>query len=596
MPYVGNDPNILVYIEAYDQSNTAFVLANTAINQANGAVLKTGNTMTGNLVMSGANIAFTTATDSGIYWGGTGLSFIRSPAANTIVFGTSGAEDMRIDASGNVLIGTTIENSGKLSLGATVRNRVFALYDEGTNWYGLGIAGSEFKILRPNGAILTFGGYDRATDISTELMRLDSVGNLGIGTSLPTAKLHVSGNVTATVIGVGEAPLVSTTAPLQVSGDIFVRGSGPRTISHNIYYDTNWKYSANGYGWGFREDGAGKVQMLRAANNTSGSGSSASVSLNDLFTFDLANNNVGLGTAFPTDKLTVNGSIRSGSINVAGIVGIIVQNGALSANTSRNPGFLNWTDKAFGMELHYGTGSQSPAWATALYGRVTDTTALRLGSYPANSTEQKDFVEYMTILNTGVVGIGTTSPTAKLHVAGNVTAQAIDVAGVNVAPTIVAAFGQANTARTHANAAFAAANAEVIGVAAFGQANTAYTQANGAFNQANTAANNLPQNSQSSNYTLVASDAGKHIFHPGTDTTARTITIPANSVTPFPIGTVITFVNQHAAGVMTININSDIIRLSGGSGTGNRTLAANGMATALKITGTEWIISGSGLT
>jgi hypothetical protein len=106
MPYVGNDPNILVYIEAYDQANTAYDQANTAINQANGAVLKTGNTMTGNLVMSGANIAFTTATNSGIYWGGTGLSFMHSPAANTIVFGTSGAEDMRLDVSGNVGIGT----------------------------------------------------------------------------------------------------------------------------------------------------------------------------------------------------------------------------------------------------------------------------------------------------------------------------------------------------------------------------------------------------------------------------------------------------------------------------------------------------------
>ena len=70
-------------------------------------VYKTGNTMTGNLVMSGANIAFSTAANSGVYWGGTGLSFIYSSAANTLVFGTSFLEDMRIDASGNVGIATT---------------------------------------------------------------------------------------------------------------------------------------------------------------------------------------------------------------------------------------------------------------------------------------------------------------------------------------------------------------------------------------------------------------------------------------------------------------------------------------------------------
>jgi len=70
-------------------------------------VYKTGNTMTGNLVMSGANIAFATATNSGVYWGGTGLSFIHSPAANTIVIGTSLTEGIRFDASGNVGISTS---------------------------------------------------------------------------------------------------------------------------------------------------------------------------------------------------------------------------------------------------------------------------------------------------------------------------------------------------------------------------------------------------------------------------------------------------------------------------------------------------------
>jgi hypothetical protein len=80
--------------------------ANAAFDKANTAVMKTGNTMTGNLVMSGANITFVT-TNSGIYWGQTGLSFIHSPAANTLVFGTSFNEYMRINNSGNVGIGTT---------------------------------------------------------------------------------------------------------------------------------------------------------------------------------------------------------------------------------------------------------------------------------------------------------------------------------------------------------------------------------------------------------------------------------------------------------------------------------------------------------
>jgi len=107
---------------------------------------------------------------------------------------------------------------------------------------------------------------------------------------------------------------------------------------------------------------------------------------------------------------------------------------------------------------------------------------------------------------------------------------------------------------------------------------------------------NIPQNSQSANYTLVVTDAGKHIFHPSADTTARTFTIPANSSVAFAIGTAISFINQNGAGVITIAITApDVMRLSPTGLTGNRSLAANGTATCVKITATEWIISGNAL-
>jgi hypothetical protein len=107
---------------------------------------------------------------------------------------------------------------------------------------------------------------------------------------------------------------------------------------------------------------------------------------------------------------------------------------------------------------------------------------------------------------------------------------------------------------------------------------------------------NIPQNSKSADYTLVLADAGEQIFHPSADTTARTFTIPANSSVAYTIGTAITFINQNAAGVVTIAITTDTMRLAGAGTTGNRTLAANGIATCVKVTSTEWIISGTGLT
>lgn len=106
----------------------------------------------------------------------------------------------------------------------------------------------------------------------------------------------------------------------------------------------------------------------------------------------------------------------------------------------------------------------------------------------------------------------------------------------------------------------------------------------------------IPQNSQSGPYTLVLGDKGKHILHPSADVTARTFTIPANASVAYAIGTAITFVNQHSAGVITIAITTDTMRLAGPGTTGSRTLAADGVATAVKITATEWIISGTNLT
>ena len=104
----------------------------------------------------------------------------------------------------------------------------------------------------------------------------------------------------------------------------------------------------------------------------------------------------------------------------------------------------------------------------------------------------------------------------------------------------------------------------------------------------------LQQNSQSAAYTTVLSDAGKHILHPTADNSARTFTIDSNANVAYPVGTMITFVNQ--INTVTIAITSDTLTLAGAGSTGSRTLAANGIATALKVGSTSWVISGTGLT
>jgi hypothetical protein len=104
----------------------------------------------------------------------------------------------------------------------------------------------------------------------------------------------------------------------------------------------------------------------------------------------------------------------------------------------------------------------------------------------------------------------------------------------------------------------------------------------------------IVQNSQSAAYTTVLGDIGKHILHPASDNNARTFTIDSNANVAYPIGTAITFVNL--VNTVTIAITSDTMYLAGPGTTGSRTLAAYGVATALKVGTTTWIISGTGLT
>lgn len=91
-------------------------------------------------------------------------------------------------------------------------------------------------------------------------------------------------------------------------------------------------------------------------------------------------------------------------------------------------------------------------------------------------------------------------------------------------------------------------------------------------------------------------DLGHILLHPSADTTARTVTIPANASVAFPVGSTFTIINQDAAGALTIAITSDTMRWAPDGTTGSRTLAANGIATLIKVASTEWIISGVGLT
>lgn len=106
----------------------------------------------------------------------------------------------------------------------------------------------------------------------------------------------------------------------------------------------------------------------------------------------------------------------------------------------------------------------------------------------------------------------------------------------------------------------------------------------------------IPQNSQSANYTTVKSDAGKDIFHPSSDASARAWTIADNATVAYDIGTVLNFSVDVGAGNITLQIaGTDTLVFIPTGATGARTLVGPCQAVAVKKTATKWFISGPGV-
>jgi hypothetical protein len=109
------------------------------------------------------------------------------PAADTIAFSEGGVESMRIDSSGNVGIGTATAVE-KLTVTGAISLNTDLVLKEGTTARGYIFGTSSGLFYRA-----TSGLPHIFQNVGTELMRIDSSGNVGIGTSSPTSLLDVRG-------------------------------------------------------------------------------------------------------------------------------------------------------------------------------------------------------------------------------------------------------------------------------------------------------------------------------------------------------------------------------------------------------------------
>ena len=191
--------------------------------------------------------------------------------------------------------------TGNVGLGITNPSNKFVVSNAGVNGFEVSPTGGV-----GSGVLLQAYNRNGSTYVQQSYYALGHTFNIGAAGSTRAVDIDSNGTVGINTV----PPVASITSKLYVNGDITVANTN-RAILGNLYFDTGWKYAGPGFGWGFREDAAGKLQMVRAPNNAGVAGAAATVTLTDLFTFDLVNNNVGLGTATPGYKLQINGSFAA---------------------------------------------------------------------------------------------------------------------------------------------------------------------------------------------------------------------------------------------------------------------------------------------
>jgi hypothetical protein len=135
-----------------------------------------------------------------LIFGGDDDSGLWRPASNTLAISTAGAERMRIDSSGQVGIGTSASSSSSnVKLLMSGSSGAFTQYSHN------GGAGS--VVGTPDASTLAFYTYtgNIGAETYTERMRIDSSGNVGIGTSSPAKALDVEGAIRSNITG-GTSP------------------------------------------------------------------------------------------------------------------------------------------------------------------------------------------------------------------------------------------------------------------------------------------------------------------------------------------------------------------------------------------------------
>lgn len=219
-------------------SNDQYVGTVTSVGgtgTVNGITLTGTVTSSGSLTLGGtlSGVSLTSQVTGTLPVGNGGTGTATAFTAGSVVF--AGASGVYSQDNANLFWDNTNDRLGvgtnslnaRLSLGSLVSNKVFALYDDGTNQYGMGIASGEYRMFAATGGSVCLGNYARSTDTFTEYMRINGNGNVLINETTPSG-----------------ASLVHN---FEVNGDIMSTGGGSGLFWSNRSVAPT--AGANWYGW-----------------------------------------------------------------------------------------------------------------------------------------------------------------------------------------------------------------------------------------------------------------------------------------------------------------------------------------------------------
>ena len=341
-----------------------------------------GGTLTGDLIINTSSNGILKLQEGGVDKGyigaGGGGLYIKNLAGDVIFRNSSDADTIRIKDSGNVGIGTSspqpfakLEVAGSAGAQTGANQAFYVRASTATANEGVGIrlsaaSGSHEAIgiigmvnnATGNAGSMTFHTYNLGATID-EQMRIDNTGNVGIGTTSPTQKLEVTGNILAKNSGNPYIAVLSTGA-----------GNNPfvRIQADTNYWDLQSLFSNADDELDFRYNGTSKMMITSAGN-------------------------VGIGTTSPSYPLHISG-------------------------TGHKRLKIEKTDAGGDADLQISSPNDSTGWVLFHDNNSGNNSGVIKYVHSTNNMHFRtnDVDDRLVISSGGNVGIGTSGPNESLHI------------------------------------------------------------------------------------------------------------------------------------------------------------------------------------